>query len=257
MLDLNGVVKGRTVDDALPQAGADWVNAGGDLATRVPLRVEVPGRRHRHRDRGRPGHQQRRAPALAARRRGAAPSDRPGDRPAGARRPGVTSPSPPARASRPTSPRRRLCCSASSGPRGSTRAGWPGGSSTTRRGCASTTRGSTRCRSRRRHEPGSLVRGAVGGHRRVPAALRLGASSASRCRRSGSSTWPRFAVEEVHRFLSLLTGAVHRHPRRLAAARPRRPVLARAGGRAVHLLLPAADRRARRGRRRSPRRGRA
>lgn len=43
VLDLNGVVKGRTVDDALARAGADWVNAGGDLATRVPLRVEVPG----------------------------------------------------------------------------------------------------------------------------------------------------------------------------------------------------------------------
>ena len=43
VLDLNGVVKGRTVDDALAGAGADWVNAGGDLATRVPLRVEVPG----------------------------------------------------------------------------------------------------------------------------------------------------------------------------------------------------------------------
>ena len=43
ILDLNGVVKGRTVDDALEEAGADWVNAGGDLATRVPLRVGLPG----------------------------------------------------------------------------------------------------------------------------------------------------------------------------------------------------------------------
>ena len=43
LLDLNGVVKGRTVDDALAEAGADWVNAGGDLATRVPLRVSLPG----------------------------------------------------------------------------------------------------------------------------------------------------------------------------------------------------------------------
>jgi thiamine biosynthesis lipoprotein len=43
VLDLNGVVKGRTVDDALAASGADWVSAGGDLATRVPLRVHLPG----------------------------------------------------------------------------------------------------------------------------------------------------------------------------------------------------------------------
>jgi thiamine biosynthesis lipoprotein len=43
VLDLNAVVKGRTVDDALAESGADWVNAGGDLATRVPLRVRLPG----------------------------------------------------------------------------------------------------------------------------------------------------------------------------------------------------------------------
>ncbi len=43
VLDLNSVVKGRTVDDALAESGADWVNAGGDLATRVPLRVGLPG----------------------------------------------------------------------------------------------------------------------------------------------------------------------------------------------------------------------
>lgn len=43
VLDLNGVVKGCTVDDALARSGADWVSAGGDLATRVPLLVEVPG----------------------------------------------------------------------------------------------------------------------------------------------------------------------------------------------------------------------
>jgi thiamine biosynthesis lipoprotein len=42
-LDLNGVVKGRTVDDALVCSAADWVSAGGDVATRVPLMVEVPG----------------------------------------------------------------------------------------------------------------------------------------------------------------------------------------------------------------------
>ena len=43
MLDLNGVVKGRTIDDALAASSADWVSAGGDLATRVPLRVDLPG----------------------------------------------------------------------------------------------------------------------------------------------------------------------------------------------------------------------
>jgi thiamine biosynthesis lipoprotein len=42
-LDLNGVVKGRTVDDALRLlAGPGWVAAGGDLATRGPVVVELP-----------------------------------------------------------------------------------------------------------------------------------------------------------------------------------------------------------------------
>jgi thiamine biosynthesis lipoprotein len=43
VLDLNGVVKGRTIDDVLASASADWVSAGGDLATRVPLRIDLPG----------------------------------------------------------------------------------------------------------------------------------------------------------------------------------------------------------------------
>jgi FAD:protein FMN transferase len=43
VLDLNGVVKGRTVDDALGLiAGAGFVSAGGDLATREPLDVALP-----------------------------------------------------------------------------------------------------------------------------------------------------------------------------------------------------------------------
>jgi thiamine biosynthesis lipoprotein len=42
-LDLNGVVKGRTIDDVLAASSADWVSAGGDLATRVPLHVDLPG----------------------------------------------------------------------------------------------------------------------------------------------------------------------------------------------------------------------
>ena len=42
-LDLNGVVKSRTVDDALALAGRGWVSAGGDVATLEPLVVELPG----------------------------------------------------------------------------------------------------------------------------------------------------------------------------------------------------------------------
>ncbi len=43
-LDLNGVVKARTVDDALALLGGDgWVSAGGDLAARGPLDVGLPG----------------------------------------------------------------------------------------------------------------------------------------------------------------------------------------------------------------------
>jgi thiamine biosynthesis lipoprotein len=43
ILDLNGVVKGRTVDDALELLGHGWVSAGGDIATTVPLVVGLPG----------------------------------------------------------------------------------------------------------------------------------------------------------------------------------------------------------------------
>jgi thiamine biosynthesis lipoprotein len=43
-LDLNGVVKALTVDDALDCiAGDGFVSAGGDLATRGPVNVAVPG----------------------------------------------------------------------------------------------------------------------------------------------------------------------------------------------------------------------
>ena len=43
-LDLNGVVKGRAVDDALALVeGAGFVSAGGDLATRGELVVALPG----------------------------------------------------------------------------------------------------------------------------------------------------------------------------------------------------------------------
>ena len=43
-LDLNGVVKALAVDDALACiAGPGFVSAGGDLATRGPVNVAVPG----------------------------------------------------------------------------------------------------------------------------------------------------------------------------------------------------------------------
>ena len=43
ILDLNGVVKGKTVDDALGLLGAGWVSAGGDVATTHPIVVGLPG----------------------------------------------------------------------------------------------------------------------------------------------------------------------------------------------------------------------
>ena len=44
LLDLNGVVKGKTVDDALELISGDgFVSAGGDLATRGALDVALPG----------------------------------------------------------------------------------------------------------------------------------------------------------------------------------------------------------------------
>jgi thiamine biosynthesis lipoprotein len=43
-LDLNGVVKSLAVDEALDLLdGPGWIGAGGDLATRRPLAVELPG----------------------------------------------------------------------------------------------------------------------------------------------------------------------------------------------------------------------
>ena len=42
-LDLNCVVKGATVDDALALLGGGFVAAGGDLATSAPLVVGLPG----------------------------------------------------------------------------------------------------------------------------------------------------------------------------------------------------------------------
>jgi thiamine biosynthesis lipoprotein len=43
VLDLNGVAKSRTADDALALLGEGWVCAGGDIATNVPVEVGLPG----------------------------------------------------------------------------------------------------------------------------------------------------------------------------------------------------------------------
>jgi ApbE family protein len=42
VLDLNGVVKGRPVDDALALQGGGWVSAGDDVATTVPVNIALP-----------------------------------------------------------------------------------------------------------------------------------------------------------------------------------------------------------------------
>ena len=41
-LDLNGVVKSRTIDDALAVAGRGWISAGGDVASLEPVVVGLP-----------------------------------------------------------------------------------------------------------------------------------------------------------------------------------------------------------------------
>jgi thiamine biosynthesis lipoprotein len=41
-LDLNGVVKSKTVDDALAIVGRGWVSAGGDIAANEPVVVGLP-----------------------------------------------------------------------------------------------------------------------------------------------------------------------------------------------------------------------
>ena len=43
IIDLNGVVKSKSVDDALTLLGGGWVSAGGDLATTRPIVVGLPG----------------------------------------------------------------------------------------------------------------------------------------------------------------------------------------------------------------------
>jgi FAD:protein FMN transferase len=43
LLDLNGVVKSKTVDDALSLVGRGWIAAGGHIATTTPVSVGLPG----------------------------------------------------------------------------------------------------------------------------------------------------------------------------------------------------------------------
>src|SRR5437763_6240830 len=43
VLDLNGVVNSKTVDDALALLGSGWISAGGDMATTTPIQVGLPG----------------------------------------------------------------------------------------------------------------------------------------------------------------------------------------------------------------------
>ena len=84
VLDLNGVVKSKTVDDALALLGDGWVSAGGDVATTVPLDVGLPGGGSIRLDRGGLATSSVAKRTLAPRRRAAAPFDRSGHRSTGA-----------------------------------------------------------------------------------------------------------------------------------------------------------------------------
>ncbi len=127
LLDLNGVVKGRTVDDALALVGPGWICAGGDIATTVPLDVGLPG-----------GDSVRLtggglATSSVARRtwvRGGVSSITSSTRQADGRPwcAGATSRSQPAVASQRTSRRKLRCCRMMPGPHGSMRAASQGGS---------------------------------------------------------------------------------------------------------------------------------
>ena len=81
-LDLNGVVKGRTVDDALAVAGRGWISAGGDVAALEPVVVGLPGRRKHRAPRRRARHVECCEAPLACGRCAPEPPDRPSHRPA-------------------------------------------------------------------------------------------------------------------------------------------------------------------------------
>ena len=92
-LDLNGVVKGQTVDEAVGLLSGDgFVTAGGDYAGRGEFDVALPGGDSVRVTQRRPRDERNDEAPLAPRGRLAAPSDRPEKRPAGQSRPGRRSP---------------------------------------------------------------------------------------------------------------------------------------------------------------------
>ena len=81
-LDLNGVVKAQTVDDAWRHAGRQrFRSAGGDLAARGASSVALPGGERRAPARGRAGHERSDRRRWRRAGRGPAPPDRPAQRP--------------------------------------------------------------------------------------------------------------------------------------------------------------------------------
>ena len=126
-LDLNGVVKGRTVDDALAADRRRRLRLGRRRPGRPGARSSVALPRggtvrlvqRRARD------ERHRPPPLGRADDAAAPPDRPADAAGPPTRRGSRSPSADARASARTSPPRPPSCSATPGPRGSTRSACP------------------------------------------------------------------------------------------------------------------------------------
>ena len=174
VLDLNGVVKGRTVDDALALAGSGWVSAGGDVATAAPLEVGLPGGRLGPARTAAGSRRRASRRAWRARRRATAPPDRPGDRPAGRHSwRDVTV----AAGSLPRGRRRREGRAAPRGRRAGVArraAASPAGSSPPTAPCTATTPGAGSPPASSRHEPDRLVHRALGWDRRLSAALGLG-----------------------------------------------------------------------------------
>ena len=205
-LDLNGVVKSMAVDDAVALLPGDgYVSAGGDLATRGAMDVLLPSggtvRPSRRRDRD----ERVLETKLDPRRRAAAPPDRSADRPAGTvvldRRHG----------------RRRLV---SRGRRRRAGRVHPrrGRSGMARRpracGLVRRSRGSLGRESHVARADGLLGRGmnvawyvartgGILGFTLLTASAVLGVTLAGRPR---LARWPRFAIEDVHRFAGMLAG---------------------------------------------------
>ena len=254
-LDLNGVVKGRTVDDALALLGAGWVSAG---------------RRPRH------DHVRSASGYLAV---GRSPSTSGGLATSSVARTQLAAAAAcvqhhlidPATGRPARTPWRDVtvaagsCLAADVAAKAALLLGAAGPSWLDRARPRRPLRRHRRRRERQRElargAPGDALRGmsparlvlrALGGDRRVPAALGLGASLGLLMSGRVSLSWPRFAVEErapLPRRSSpaVFVGAAWR----LAAPRPRRSDLARPDARPVHVAVPAARRRARDHRRRA------